>query len=123
MLNIFMINAIEIRRNRVGRVPITVFMSAKSKRESKYLCRVAPRYRDAILRQLSKNKYPLTNDGKLNLELIHDELVPVIKKVDRQNIVLGVEVRQGATKVPSSAVRMFNRIGCMQYGFRSKGKK
>ena len=113
-LHLFLVKAYEVRRKRPGNVAIVVYMEAKSNRESAYLCQTAPRYRSAVIGYLSTKTYRLDKKGKLDLKALHGELKPIIKKVDKRNFVLKMEIKQGLPKVDMSSARRLNRFGCIQ---------
>lgn len=110
----FMVKVFNKRDTKTRQLPITVFFDVKSKSEAKSICKVAPRYREAILNHLNRVRYPLYSKGKLNIAAIHNELKPVIREVDRNNLILKVKVSQGIPKLKKSAALHFNRAGCMR---------
>ncbi len=113
-LSTFLIKVVEGKRTKVGQLPITVFLEIPDKRSAEYLCAIAPRVRDVILRKLNNETYVLNRKQKLNTDVIKDKISrPVIRSVKRVKI-LSVSVKQGAPKISSSSARLFHRTGCMQ---------
>ncbi len=93
---------------------ITLFLHIRDSADAARLCKLSPRYREAVLYRLSNKLYPLTDKLQLDVEAIKNDLEPVVRKIDRGNLILKIDVVQGAPKVNKNTAVMFDRTGCIK---------
>ena len=113
MFQAFMVNAWRKDGRRVDRVPLTIHLSIKNKKRGNYVCQLAPKVIDSILRHLSRQRFKRGNDGRLVYGTLLTDLKPVVTTALRWDIVQGFTVREGVPKVSSSSAQLFTRTGCM----------
>ena len=111
-LKAFKAQAIKNRQGKQRLILISVILDVESKDNAKQLCNYAPKYLDVIFTYLNRNTYPLNSKGKLDIAVIRNDLEPVIKKVDRYEMILKVDVVQGVPKL-GKAGRVLDRVGCV----------
>ena len=111
-LKAFKAQAIKNRQGKQRLILISVILDVESKDNAKQLCNYAPKYLDVISTHLNRNTYPLNSKGKLDIAVIRNDLEPVIKKVDRYEMILKVDVVQGVPKL-GKAGRVLDRVGCV----------
>ncbi|NQV55831.1 MAG: hypothetical protein HQ503_08235 [Rhodospirillales bacterium] len=112
-LQVFMVKVIVPRKKKAQQLPITVYIDALDSEASRYICAINPRIRAAILQRLRNQKFPMDRKGKINIKPIAQEILPIIRKSIGRDIVLDVEVKQGAPKVGSGGAHLFARTGCI----------
>ena len=111
-LKAFKAQAIKNRQGKQRQILISVILDVESKDNAKILCNYAPKYLDVIFTHLDRKTYPLNSEGELDIAVIRNDLEPVIKKVDRNDMILKVDVILGAPKLGKSG-RVLSRQGCV----------
>ncbi len=112
----FMVNVIESGINKKGQLPLTVYLDLKNLEEARYVCGIAPRIRDTMLKHLIKKTYRLDAKGKLDVAKIRLELWPIAYKAITNVKLQNMLVATGTGKVGSSEARLFTRRGCRFVG-------
>ncbi len=111
-LSVFMVNVVEITKDKTGQMPITIYLDLVDGEEATYACGIAPRIRDAILRHLTKKTFHLDKNHKIDVAKLRLELWPIAFKAIANVKLQNMLVVQDLGKVGSSEARMFSRTGC-----------
>lgn len=113
-LSVFLVNVVESGSNKSGQMPITVYLDVEDRDEARYVCGIAHRIRDIILRHLSKETFYLDQEEKLDVKKIRLDLWPIVYKAIPNIKLQNMLVEQDLGKVGSSEARLFSRAGCRQ---------
>jgi len=112
-LKAFMVTGASTRKARAAAFPVTLFFETRSSKDAAELCNKAPKYRETILLHLGNKRYPMTGKTELDVTAIQVDLEPVIKKIDRNSLILKMEVVQGVPKISKNSAITFARTGCI----------
>ena len=113
-LSQFMVRAHSEDGSKTGTRPITLMLNVSDKKRADYVCSMAPRIRDAIVRHLSTQDFVLTKKGKLMIDGIDAELRPIIVEALQWDILEAVHVFHGVRKVSSKLAVRLNQSGCVR---------
>ena len=113
-LSAFIVKAENARRKRLVTIPITVIVEVATKKRAQYVCAVAPRIRDAMLRDLPRIKFSIDRRGNFLAPGATQRAKATVNKALRWNIVEQIHIRQGTPKVSSASAANFARSGCIQ---------
>ncbi len=111
-LKAFNAKAVKNRQGKQRLIMISVILDVESKDDAQILCNYAPKFLDVISTRLDRKTYPLNSEGEPDIAVIRSDLEPVIKKVDRNNLILKVDVVPGSPKLGKSG-RVLGRVGCV----------
>ena len=111
-LSAFLVNVVESGIKKTGQLPHTVYLGLRDLDEARYVCGIAPRIRDTLIKYLFKQTYYLDTKGKLGVAKIRLDLWPITYKAIPNVKLRNMLVVKGTGKVGSSEVRLFARRGC-----------
>ncbi len=97
---------------KTGQLPHTVYLGLRDLDEARYVCGIAPRIRDTLIKYLIKQTYYLDTKGKLGVAKIRLDLWPITYKAIPNVKLRNMLVVKGTGKVGSPEVRLFARRGC-----------
>ena len=97
---------------KTGQLPHTVYLGLRDLDEARYVCGIAPRIRDTLIKYLIKQTYYLDTKGKLGVAKISLDLWPITYKAIPNVKLRNMLVVKGTGKVGSPEVRLFARRGC-----------
>ena len=108
----FLVNVVESGIKKTGQLPLTVYLGLRDLDEARYVCGIAPRIRDTLIKYLIKQTYYLDTKGKLGVAKIRLDLWPITYKAIPNVKLRNMLVVKGTGKVGSPEVRLFARRGC-----------
>ena len=108
----FMIRAQSEDGTKTGILPISIILDVSDKKRADYVCNMAPRVRDAIVRRLSTETFILAKNGSLMIDGVGDQLRPVISEALQWDVLDAIHVFQGAPKVSSKLAVRLSQAGC-----------
>ena len=111
-LSVFLVNVVESGVKRTGKAPLTVYLDLNDMEAVRYVCGIAPRIRDTLLKHLIKETFYLDAKNKLDVAKIRLDLWPIAYKAVTNVKLLNMLVVMGTGKVSSSEARLFARRGC-----------
>ena len=111
-LSAFLVNVVENGSRKTGQLPLTVYLDIEDMDEARYVCGIAPRIRDSLLKFLIKQTYYLDTKGKLDVAKIRLDLWPIAYKAIPNVKLQNMKVITGTGKVGSSEAILFARRGC-----------
>jgi len=113
-LSSFLVHAQNEDGTKTGTQPITLMIDVQDKKRADYVCAMAPRVRDAIVRHLSTQHFILTKNGTLLIDGIDARLRPIIVEALQWDMLDAVHVFHGSRKVSSKLAVRLNQTGCVR---------
>ena len=95
----FAVKTFLISGQPAGSRPVTMFIDVANKRYADYVCAVAPRIRDAVLVELTREPLYLTPEGEMPVQQLAERLKPVISKAIEHDLILNLGIVDGTVKM------------------------
>jgi hypothetical protein len=114
ILSPIMVRVVSHDQKHIGIQHVTVTLEIPDPDSARYVCAVAPRLRDAIVRDLNRTHFVLDRDGGLTLDGLGKRLQAAMADVLDRDVIEAVHVAPGAPDLPSTVVVRLNRQGCMR---------
>jgi hypothetical protein len=113
VLSAVMIRTTDAHRQRVAYQPITVLIDVANRKRAEFVCAVAPRLHDGIVRAFNRTRFVRDPRGNIALDGLKARLRHVLTDALEWDIIDELTVRMGAPKLPAVAMTRLYEHGCM----------